>query len=86
MANEHLPQQFARIADEIPEREVGPGCLLLFRIGRSIAHAGIVTEWPVFVHCHKKSGKVVNGVCRKSSWSARLVSVWRPNQSKIEAL
>lgn len=29
-----------------------PGDIALFRVGRSVSHAGIVTEWPEIIHAH----------------------------------
>jgi cell wall-associated NlpC family hydrolase len=46
-------------AREIAEAEVGPGDLILFRIGRVYSHGAIVTAWPRGVHAWIKAGSVV---------------------------
>ena len=46
-------------AVEIGEGEVGPGDLVLFRIGRVFSHGAIVTTWPQGVHASIKSRSVV---------------------------
>jgi cell wall-associated NlpC family hydrolase len=46
-------------AREIGEREVGPGDLVLCKIGRVYSHGVIVTAWPQGVHAAINAGAVV---------------------------
>lgn len=38
-----------RFAREIPESDVKPGDIVLYKIGRGFSHAGIIVEWPEHV-------------------------------------
>lgn len=35
-----------------------PGTVLVFRLGRTYSHGGIVTQWPMFVHAYQPSAIV----------------------------
>lgn len=37
---------------------VGPGSVLVWRIGRTFSHGGIVTKWPFFIHASLPAGMV----------------------------
>jgi cell wall-associated NlpC family hydrolase len=45
-----------RFTHEIPESEVKPGDVALFKLGHAYAHGGIVIEWPVIVHALAHGG------------------------------
>lgn len=45
-------------AREITETEVGPGDLILFRIGRVFSHGAIVVDWPQGIHAAIQAGMV----------------------------
>lgn len=36
-----------------------PGDLVLYRVGRCYAHAGIVVDWPVIIHAVRREGVVL---------------------------
>lgn len=42
----------------VPVATPSPGDIVLWRYGRTLSHAGIVTAWPRFVHAHARSGCV----------------------------
>lgn len=46
-------------AREIAERDLGPGDLVLCRIGRVYSHGVIVTAWPQGIHAAVNAGAVV---------------------------
>jgi cell wall-associated NlpC family hydrolase len=48
-----------RFAREIDEAAVGPGDMVLFRIGRVYSHAAIVLDWPRGIHAAVNAGAVV---------------------------
>jgi cell wall-associated NlpC family hydrolase len=35
---------------EIPESQVLPGDLVIYKLGHAFAHGGIVIDWPLFIH------------------------------------
>lgn len=59
--NEELyKKEVAERAAEIPEEEIQPGDIVLFRIGRVFAHGAIIISWPdQIIHSHIMSGRVL---------------------------
>lgn len=42
---------------DIPEQEAQPGDLVVYKLGHSFSHAGIIVEWPSFIiHAEEKHG------------------------------
>lgn len=61
--------------DALPE----PGDIALFRYGRCLSHAGIVTAWPMIVHAHLLVGSVVvDSVDTVLDLKRRYAGVWSP--------
>jgi len=83
MASDYIAEEIEKIADMVGKTSHVRGDIQLFRFGKCTAHAGIITRWPVFVHCHKQAGHVQPGVLQNSEWSARTVSAWRLNVEKL---
>lgn len=48
-----------RFGAMIPVSRVGPGDVLLFKVGRVYSHGAIVTAWPQVIHACMKDGAVV---------------------------
>jgi cell wall-associated NlpC family hydrolase len=48
-----------RFAREIAQADVGPGDLVLFKIGRVFSHGAIVLGWPQGIHAAVNEGQVV---------------------------
>lgn len=49
-----------KVAREIEPEAVRPGDIVLYKVGRSFAHGGIIVEWPrAVIHAFKSYGKVV---------------------------
>lgn len=62
-----------QFADKVTEPEAGD--LALFRIGRCLAHGGIMSSPTVMIHACIDAGKVVRAdVC---GWAERLAGYWR---------
>lgn len=58
-AEEKYLDGIAPYAIRLPEgAEPEPGDLALFRFGRAVAHAGIITEFPEMVHAERRTGRV----------------------------
>jgi NlpC/P60 family putative phage cell wall peptidase len=62
---EVLAEGARRMMPEIPPSEAGPGALVMFRMGRSIAptraiakHVGILTRSDCFIHSYERLGVV----------------------------
>lgn len=47
-----------RFAREIEPADVGPGDLIVFKIGRVFSHGAIVADWPQGVHADIRAGMV----------------------------
>jgi cell wall-associated NlpC family hydrolase len=57
-AEEEYLATVLRHAREIERDTVGPGDFLLWKFGRRLSHAAIVTEWPRVVHATRLERKV----------------------------
>ena len=59
--DEGLFESYVRkVAREIELEAVGPGDIVLYRVGRSFAHGAIVVDWPkTVIHAFKSYKKVV---------------------------
>lgn len=54
-----------------------PGDLALFRFGRAIAHAGIITQWPMMVHADRATGRVtLDSLAEGQPYRARLAGLY----------
>lgn len=42
-----------------PTEEYSPGNVVLWQVGRAMAHGGIIVEWPVVIHANPNYGFVV---------------------------
>jgi len=62
-------KQFAERVDDAQ-----PGDLALYRVGRCLAHGGIVETPETIIHADLRAGRVERGPLR---WCDRLAGVWR---------
>jgi len=60
-----------------------PGDAVLYRVGRSFAHGGIVVDWPLIIHSRVGVG-VVYEEGDMGKLSARPRRFWRPNAWRTE--
>lgn len=54
-----------------------PGDVVLFRVGRCFAHAGVVTAWPEIIHAYRDEGAVVRGRFDTGRLAGREMQFWR---------
>lgn len=64
-----------------PVENPQPGDIAVFRFGRCVSHAGIVTDWPRIIHAYVGLGVIVSStneaiLCRKNGES-RLAGIYR---------
>lgn len=57
-----------RYADQVPEADVQPGDVVLYRFGRTYSHGAVVVQWPMIVHAWQRSRAVIldngaDGLC-----------------------
>lgn len=63
MADSKYIDKIEEFMREIPQEEVLPGDVMLFKIGLAFAHAAIIVQWPLAVHALAHGGvKCTNGV------------------------
>lgn len=74
-----LVDGIARVA--VPVTVPLPGDVALFQIGRAVAHAGIVVQWPQIIHASEAMGVVYEDVLR----SPVLAQRFRAWYSMVEA-
>ena len=65
----------ARIADDATY-ELPAGEVIVFRLGRTFSHGGIVTQWPHFIHSYMPSGIVEEVDIRNTPMSCRPCRVY----------
>lgn len=68
-ADDRLVRGIARVA--IPVTVPQPGDIALFQIGRAVAHAGIVVQWPEIIHASEAVGVVREDVLRSAVLTQR---------------
>lgn len=78
-ADETVIAYLLRYGREIAEAEAQPGDVVLYRVGRSYAHAAIIVDWPTrIVHAHALSGKVVEMDGRVADLDGRKTRFFSP--------
>lgn len=76
---ERVLEQLEQFAVRRPDgEEPQPGDVALFRYGRSLSHAGIVTSYPYLIHAWIGIGVTVDSVVANSDLSRRLGGYWNP--------
>lgn len=56
--------------------ELPAGEVIVFKVGRTFSHGGIVTQWPFFIHSYLPSGIVEEIDIRYTPMSARVARVY----------
>lgn len=56
--------------------ELPAGEVIIFRVGRTYSHGGIVTKWPFFIHSYMPSGMVEEVDIRNTPMSVRPARVY----------
>ena len=82
-ADNYIVDVISKVTDEIKNPK--PGDAVLFYFGRCVAHAGVVIENGLFVHCNKLSKKCRASSLWNSPWTKRIFSFYRFNESKLKA-
>ena len=80
-ADDYITEEVKKFADEVKEPNVGD--LILFHIGKCVAHVGVIIENGLFIHCFKKSKKCVASSLWNSRWTKRISSFYRLNKDKL---
>ena len=60
-----------------PDSEPRPGNIVMFKFGRCISHAGIITRWPRLIHSYVKHGVVIATV-NDAELKGRLYGFYNP--------
>lgn len=81
--HERYLEELGRYAQEI-EGPPLPGDVVVWKIGRTFSHGGIVTAWPNFIHSYLKIG-VVRGDAEKDLW-LKFVGENGPNLGKLREI
>jgi len=80
-ADNYIVDELSKFGDEIAKPDIGD--LVLFYFGRCVAHVGVIIENNLFVHCHRKSKKVVVSSLYSSQWTRRISGFYRLNEDKL---
>lgn len=73
---EIIEQFMAKVPDPTPL----PGDVALFRYGRALSHAAIVTEWPVLIHTYRGRSVSYDRADGEGSMAGRFSGCWRPTR------
>jgi cell wall-associated NlpC family hydrolase len=65
----------ARLAEDA-SFELPAGTVIVFRVGRTYSHGGMITQWPMFIHSYLPSGIVEEVDIRHTPMSARLAKTY----------
>lgn len=80
-ADNHIVEEVNKVADEVAKPDIGD--LVLFHIGKCVAHIGVVIENGLFVHCHKKAKRCTVSSLWNSGWEKRIFGFYRLNEGKL---
>lgn len=64
----------------VPAVAPAPGDVALFRYGRALSHAAIVTEWPVVLHTYRGSAVCYDRADAAGSMAGRFSGCWTPER------
>jgi len=80
-ADDYITEEINKVADKVANPDIGD--LVLFYIGRCVAHVGVIIENGLFIHCHKKSKTCIVSSLWNSQWTKRISGFYRLNWSKL---
>ena len=79
--------KFAKPVAAPPERMPLPGDVVMFRMGRLLAHAAIVVDWPIVIHANGNGGVMPDDISKNTTgkralWPAEksFFSIWEDKQ------
>lgn len=81
MADNYIVEEVSKVADEIENPDIGD--LVLFYIGKCVAHVGVIIENGLFIHCHKKAKRCKVSNLWNSRWTKRIYCFYRLNEAKL---
>ncbi len=80
-ADDYISVEVNRFADKITVPDIGD--LVLFHIGRCVAHVGVVIEDDLFIHCYRTSKRCIVSRLKHSQWGKRISGFYRLNEDKL---
>lgn len=80
-ADNYIVEEAEKVADKV-ESPI-PGDIVLFHFCRCVAHAGIIVENKLFIHCHMNSKQCIVSKLWNSSWTKRIAHFYRFNEKKL---
>lgn len=80
-ADNYITEEVSKVADKVMKPDIGD--LVLFHIGKCVAHVGVIIEKGLFVHCHRKGKKCGVSSLWNSQWTKRISSFYRLNEDKL---
>ena len=85
-AGNYIIEELEKVANEIPKSEIEEGDILVFSLGRCLAHVGILVKKDngKFVHSLVSSKRCEYGILKNSGWGFRWKKVYRMNAEKMK--
>ena len=82
-AGDYLCQELDKIATDVTGQQPEPGDIAVFRFGKCRAHAGIVCNWPIFVHSLVTREQCCRASAHGPLWKRRLDRLYRLDIRKL---
>jgi cell wall-associated NlpC family hydrolase len=85
MADNYIAEQLGRFGHVVPNSHAATGDVLIFHLGKCLAHCGILVnaETMLMVHCYRTSRKVARAIVRNSKWSKLWRKSYRIDETKL---
>ncbi len=83
MADNYILEEIVKFADRVVDMRSGD--IILFRLGKCVAHAGLLLKEKLFIHNHKCAGKCnLSSLRGANKWVERFVGAYRFNIDKLK--
>jgi cell wall-associated NlpC family hydrolase len=80
---DYICEECEKIADAVPCIDPQPGDIVVFRFGKCRAHAGVITEAPIFVHALSTVRLCCYASLTGRQWENRWERTYRLNGEKL---
>lgn len=80
-ADNFIVEELSKVAYVIETPSIGD--LVLFYLGKCVAHVGVVIENSLFIHCHRNSKKCVISNLWNSEWTKRIFCFYRLDECRL---
>lgn len=83
-ADNYIVEELIKYSHQVTKPDIGD--LVLFSFGRCVAHAGVMIENNLFVHCYLTSKRCTISSLKNSPWTKRISGFYRLEEDKLNEL